>query len=138
MLKHTNSLKLALYASINIAEDISNQHANLLHHLGELLEAADCLQAKEGMLTKHTEEIGMPLQQQCDAVDRIGVQVGVLFKGKATVQRLAKLKVDNEEFPSVLEEIDNAVDFFGHESGGRQALEVGGSGTPIRHVKCRR
>jgi hypothetical protein len=123
MLKHTSSLKLALRASINIAEDISNRHADLLRHSGELSAAADRLQAEEEMLTKHAEEIGMPLQHY-DAVDRIGVQVGVLFKGKATVRGLAKLKVDNEEFPSVLEEIDNAVDFFGRESGGRQALEA--------------
>lgn len=122
MVKHTSSLKLALRASINIAEDISNRHADLLRHSGELSAAADRLQAEEEMLTKHAEEIGMPLQHY-DAVDRIGVQVGVLFKGKTIVRGLAKLKVDNEEFPSVLEEIDNAVDFFGRESGGKEALE---------------
>jgi len=121
MLKHTNSLKLALRASINIAEDISNRHADLLRHSGELSAAADRLQAEEELLTKHAEEIGMPLQHY-DAVDRIGIQVGVLFKGKTTVRGLAKLKVDNEEFPNILEEIDNAVDFFGRESGGKEAL----------------
>ena len=121
ILKHTNSFKLALRASINIAEDISNRHAELLRHSGELSAAADRLQAEEEMLTKHAEEIGMPLKHY-DAVDRIGIQVGVLFKGKTTVRGLAKLKVDNEEFPAVLEEIDNAVDFFGRESGGKEAL----------------
>lgn len=115
MLKHTNSLKLALRASINIAEDISNRHADLLRHSGELSAAADRLQAEEEMLTKHAEEIGVPLQHY-DAVDRVGVSVGVLFKGKTTVRGLAKLKVDNEEFPNVLEEIDNAVDFFARET----------------------
>ena len=123
VLKHSNSLKLALRASINIAEDISNRHAELLRHSGELSAAADRLQGEEEMLTKHANEIGMPLVHY-DAVDRIGIQVGVLFKGKTTVRGLAKLKVDNEEFPAVLEEIDNAVDFFGRESGGKEALAL--------------
>ena len=122
LLKHTTSLRLALRASINIAEDISNRHSDLLRHSGELSAAADRLQDEEGMLTKHAEEIGLPLKHY-DAVDRIGLAVGVLFKGKTTVRGLAKVKVDNDDFPLVLDQIDEAVAFFGRESGGREALQ---------------
>lgn len=117
-------MRLALRASINIAEDISNRHAELLRHSGELSAAADRLQAEEAMLSRHAEEIGMPLKHY-DAVDRIGVLVGVLFKGKTVVRGLAKLKVDNDDYSSVLDEIDDAVEFFGNESGmKREALEA--------------
>ncbi|KAG7356051.1 Sec34-like family protein [Nitzschia inconspicua] len=123
ILKHTTSLRLALRASINIAEDISNRHAELIRHSGELSAAADRLQGEQEMLSRHAEEIGMPLKHY-DAVDNVGVLVGVLFKGKAVVRGLAKIKVDSDEFPSVLDQIDDAVDFFGRESGGRDALEA--------------
>ena len=121
LLKHTTSLRLALRASINIADDISNRHAELLRHSGELSAAADRLQEEENMLTRHAEEIGLPLKHY-DAVDRIGIAVGVLFKGKTTVRGLAKVKVDNDDFPLVLDQIDEAVAFFGRESGGKEAL----------------
>jgi len=122
-LKHTTSLKLAVRASINIAEDIGNRHADLIRHSGELSAAADRLQEEETMLTRHAEEIGMPLKHY-DAVDRIGILVGVLFKGKSVVRGLAKIKVDNDEYPALLDEIDDAVDFFGRESGGKEALQA--------------
>lgn len=121
VLKHTTSLRLALRASINIAEDISNRHAELIRHSGELSAAADRLQDEEAMLTRHAEEIGLPLKHY-DAVDRIGIAVGVLFKGKTTVRGLAKIKVDDDEFPDLLDEIDNAVAFFSKECGGKDAL----------------
>jgi len=123
LLKHTTSLRLALRASINIAEDISNRHAELIRHSGELSAAADRLQGEQEMLSRHAEEIGMPLKHY-DAVDNIGILVGVLFKGKTVVRGLAKVKVDNDEFPSILDQIDDAVDFFARESGGREALEA--------------
>jgi hypothetical protein len=123
LLKHTTSLRLALRASINIAEDISNRHAELIRHSGELSAAADRLQGEQEMLSRHAEEIGMPLKHY-DAVDNIGILVGVLFKGKTIVRGLAKVKVDNDDFPSILDQIDDAVDFFGRESGGRDALEA--------------
>jgi conserved oligomeric Golgi complex subunit 3 len=123
LLKHTTSLRLALRASINIAEDISNRHAELIRHSGELSAAADRLQGEQELLSRHAEEIGMPLKHY-DAVDNIGLLVGVLFKGKTVVRGLAKIKVDNDEFPSTLDQIDDAVDFFGRESGGREALEA--------------
>mmetsp|Transcript_12672 Transcript_12672/g.29227 ORF Transcript_12672/g.29227 Transcript_12672/m.29227 type:complete len:409 (-) Transcript_12672:2209-3435(-) len=123
LLKHTTSLRLALRASINIAEDISNRHTELIRHSGELSAAADRLQGEQEMLSRHAEDIGMPLKHY-DAVDNIGVLVGVLFKGKAVVRGLAKVKVDNEDFPSTLDQIDDAVDFFARESGGREALEA--------------
>jgi len=123
VLKHTTSLRLALRASINIAEDISNRHAELIRHSGELSAAADRLQGEQEMLSRHAEEIGMPLKHY-DAVDRIGVLVGVLFKGRTVVRGLAKLKVDNDDFPTTLDKIDDAVEFFGRESGGKEALEA--------------
>jgi len=123
LLKHTTSLRLALRASINIAEDISNRHAELIRHSGELSAAADRLQGEQAMLNRHAEEIGMPLKHY-DAVDNIGVLVGVLFKGKTVVRGLAKLKVDNDEFPETLDKIDDAVEFFGRESGGKEVLEA--------------
>ncbi|CAB9508404.1 Golgi complex subunit 3 [Seminavis robusta] len=122
LLKHTTSMRLALRASINIADDISNRHAELLRHSGELSAAADRLQEEEAMLTRHAEEIGLPLKHY-DAVDRIGLAVGVLFKGTTTVRGLAKAKVDNDDFPELLDEIDEAVSFFGRECGGKAALE---------------
>ena len=122
-LKYATSLKLAVRACINIADDISNRHADLIRHSGELSAAADRLQDEEQMLSRHAEEIGLPLQHY-DAVDRIGVIVGVLFKGKTTVRGLAKIKVDSDEFPSILEEIDKAIVFFGNECGGKEALQA--------------
>jgi len=123
LLKHSTSLRLALRASINICEDISNRHAELLRHSGELSASADRLQVEETQLKQHAKEIGLPLQHY-DAVDRIGILVGVLFRGRQTVVRgLAKVKVDHDEYPEVLNEIDEAVDFFGNECGGRVALE---------------
>eukprot|EP00957_Ditylum_brightwellii_P060537 4596417-Ditylum_brightwellii.AAC.1 len=79
------------------------------------------------MLTQHAEEIGMPLKHY-DAVDRIGILVGVLFKdgGRTVVRGLAKLKVDNDDFAEVLGKIDDAVDFFGNECGGKEVLELHG------------
>lgn len=122
-LKYTTSLKLALRACNNIAEDIYQQHNELIRHSGELSAAADRLQEEEQILSKHAEEIGIPLQHY-DTVDRIGISVGVLFKGKATVRGLAKIKVDSDEFPSVLNDIDNAIIYFGNECGGKEALQA--------------
>jgi conserved oligomeric Golgi complex subunit 3 len=122
-LKYTTSLKLALRACTNIAEDISNRHTELIRHSGELSAAADRLQEEEQVLSKHAEEIGLPLQHY-DAVDRIGISVGVLFKGKTTVRGLAKVKVDSDEFPSVLDDIDKAIVYFGNECGGKEALQA--------------
>lgn len=123
VLKHSTSLRLALRASINICEDISNRHAELLRHSGELSAAADRLQAEEAQLAQHAKEIGLPLKHY-DAVDRIGILVGVLFRGKTTVRGLAKVKVDHEEYPEILDDIDEAVEYFGRECGGRDALQA--------------
>jgi conserved oligomeric Golgi complex subunit 3 len=122
-LKYTTSLKLGVRACINIADDISNRHAELIRHSGELSAAADRLQEEEQMLSRHAEEIGLPLQHY-DAVDRIGVSVGVLFKGQTTVRGLAKIKVDSDEFPMVLDEIDKAIVYFGNGCGGKEALQA--------------
>uniref|UniRef100_A0A7S4QLM6 Conserved oligomeric Golgi complex subunit 3 C-terminal domain-containing protein n=1 Tax=Ditylum brightwellii TaxID=49249 RepID=A0A7S4QLM6_9STRA len=127
LIKHSTSLRLALRASINITEDLSKRHSELLRHSSELSAAAERLQAEETMLTQHAEEIGMPLKHY-DAVDRIGILVGVLFKdgGRTVVRGLAKLKVDNDDFAEVLGKIDDAVDFFGNECGGKEVLELHG------------
>jgi hypothetical protein len=118
LIKHTASLKLALRASLNIANDVSQRHADLLRHSGELSAAAERLQHEEQVLTRRAEEIGMPLKHY-DAVDRIGILVGVLFKqgGRVTVRGIAKIHVDDERFVGILEEIDEAIAFFG-ENGG--------------------
>lgn len=130
LIKHTVSLRLALRASINIANDVSERHSDLLRHSGELSAAAERLQHEEQVLTRRAEEIGKPLKHY-DAVDRIGPLVGVLFKegGKVVVRGIAKLHVDNdEEFVRVLEEIDEAVEFFGEEGGGAEIFGRPGSG----------
>lgn len=118
LIKHTTTLKLALRASLNIANDVSQRHADLLRHSGELSAAAERLQHEEQVLTRRAEEIGMPLKHY-DAVDKIGVLVGVLFKegGRVTVRGIAKIHVDDERFVGILEEIDEAIAFFG-EGGG--------------------
>ena len=122
LIKHASSLKLALRASINIAQDISNRHAELLRHSGELSAAADRLQQEEEVLTKHAHDVGLPLEHY-NAVDRIGILVGVLVKNKVIVRGLAKIKVDNAEFSEILDEIDNAVEYFVRESGGPAILQ---------------
>ena len=60
----------------------------------------------------------MPLKHY-DAVDRIGILVGVLFKegGRVSVRGIAKLHVDDDRFEGILQEIDDAIAFFG-ENGG--------------------
>ena len=129
-IKHTASLRLALRASINIANDVSERHSDLLRHSGELSAAAERLQHEEQVLTTRAEEIGKPLKHY-DAVDRIGPLVGVLFKegGKVVVKGIAKLHVDNdEEFVRVLEEIDEAVEFFGVDGGGAEVFGRPGFG----------
>ena len=126
--KHTTSLRLACRASLNIAQDISAAHVALIRHSGELSAAADRLQEQATALEQHAAEIGQPLQHY-NAVDRIGIQVGVLFKTgtsrqqQSHVRGLAKIKVDDDEFPKVLQEIDDAILYFGKESGGSQALQ---------------
>lgn len=130
LIKHTASLHLALRASINIANDVSERHSDLLRHSGELSAAAERLQHEEQLLTRRAEEIGKPLKHY-DAVDRIGPLVGVLFKegGRVVVRGIAKLHVDNdEEFIRVLQEIDEAVEFFGEEGGGAEVFGRPGSG----------
>lgn len=130
LIKDTTSLRLALRASINIANDVSERHSDLLRHSGELSAAAERLQHEEQVLTRRAEEIGKPLKHY-DAVDRIGPLVGVLFKegGKVIVRGIAKLHVDNEEeFVRILEEIDEAIEFFGDDGGGAEVFGRPGSG----------
>ncbi|KAL7528657.1 hypothetical protein ACHAWF_002652, partial [Thalassiosira exigua] len=127
LVRHAASLRLALRASLNIADDVQRRHAELLRHSGELSAAAERLQHEERMLTDRAEEIGMPLKHY-DAVDRIGPLVGVHFKdGGHVVRGAARLHVDStEEFVAVLAQVDEAVEFFGGAAGGAG----GGGGGP--------
>ena len=124
-IKHTVSLRLAVRASINIAEDLSASHAALIRHSGELTRSADRLSDEARALEEHAEELGRPLQHY-NAVDELGPVVGVLFKGATQVVRgLAKIKVDEvDEFIQVLDTIDKAVGYFERESGGKEALDA--------------
>jgi hypothetical protein len=123
-IKHTVSLRLAVRASINIAEDLSASHAALLRHSGELTAAADRLADEAKSLEEHAGELGRPLVHY-NAIDQLGPVVGVLFKGTTQVVRgLAKIKVDEEEdYQQLLDTIDQAVSYFERESGGKEALQ---------------
>lgn len=129
-IRNAASLRLALRASLNIAEDVSRRHAELLRHSGELSAAAERLQAEEAVLTARAEEIGRPLEHY-DAVDRFGVVVGVLFKdgGRSVVRGPTRLNVndDRELYVEVLGQIDAAVDFFGGDGGGVEVFGRPGS-----------
>jgi hypothetical protein len=121
LIQHTSSLRIALHTSLTIANDVTQRHSDLLKHSGELSAAAERLQHEEQILTRRATEVGLPLKHY-DAVDRLGVLVGVLFKdgGRVIVRTNAKLHVDNnvDEFMEVLEQIDDAIEFFGESSGG--------------------
>ena len=129
-IRNAASLRLALRASLNIADDVSRRHAELLKHSGELSAAAERLQAEEAVLTARAEEIGRPLEHY-DAVDRSGVLVGVLFKdgGRSAVRGPTRLSVndDRERYVAVLEQIDAAVEFFGGDGGGVEVFGRPGS-----------
>ena len=113
LIKHTAKLRLALHASLNIANDVSARHADLLRHSGELSAAAERLQHEEQVLTKRATEIGLPLQHY-DAVDSIGILVGILFKdgGRVMVRGVPKINVNDnmDEFVTILSKIDDAVE----------------------------
>ena len=113
LIKHTAKLRLALHASLNIANDVSARHADLLRHSGELSAAAERLQHEEQVLTKRATEIGEPLQHY-DAVDSIGILVGILFKdgGRVMVRGIPKINVNDnmDEFVTILSKIDDAVE----------------------------
>jgi hypothetical protein len=114
--KHSISLRLALQGALQLTQDLSQRHAALLKHSGELSAAADRLQQEETLLTAHAEDIGRPLQHY-NAIDHIATQLGVLFKEKTTVRGLPKIKVDDEEddFKQLLDSLDAAVDYFLHQ-----------------------
>ena len=132
LIQHTAVLRIALQNSINIANDVNQRHSDLLKHSGELSAAAERLQHEEQILTRRANEVGMPLKHY-DAVDRLGILVGVLFKegGRVVVRTNAKLHVDNnvDEFMEVLEQIDDAIEFFAENSGVESNLGRPGSGS---------
>ncbi|KAL7472676.1 hypothetical protein ACHAXS_013046 [Conticribra weissflogii] len=126
LLRSAAALRLALRASLNIADDLSRRHADLLRHSGELSAAAERLQHEEAVLTRRAEEIGRPLKHY-DDVDGIGALVGVSWRegGRVAVRGAGRMDVDEEEeFLGVLAGVDEAMEFFGRgaEQGQRQRL----------------
>mmetsp|Transcript_38412 Transcript_38412/g.44755 ORF Transcript_38412/g.44755 Transcript_38412/m.44755 type:complete len:881 (-) Transcript_38412:130-2772(-) len=125
----TTHLTDALDSALSLSADIGIRHAELLHHSGELSTSAERLQSEESMLSAHASEIGAPLQHY-DAVDTLGIRVGVLFKTTSTgkssvvVRGLARVKVDSEEYVRILDEVDDAVEFFVRGEGNVSAEGV--------------
>ena len=115
LISHSSTLRLALRASINITEDVSRRHTELLLHSGELSAAAERLQHEETLLARRAEDIGRPLRHY-DAVDSLGPIMGVHYRdgGRTVVRSPPRLHVDDtEEYGRILEQIDEAVNFFG-------------------------
>ena len=115
ILTTTSTLHATLLKTTSLAQSITNRHTSLLHHSSELSISAERLQNESDQLAQHATEIGLPLKHY-DAVDRLGLQVGVLFKNGNVVKGLAKVKVDEDEFVGVLEDVDAAVNFFAERS----------------------
>ena len=111
ILTNTTSLHSTLLQTTNLVSAITNRHSTLLQHSSELSHAAERLQNESDQLAQHAEEIGLPLKHY-DAVDRLGLQVGVLFKNGVMVNGIAKVKVDDDDFVNVLQDVDDAVGFF--------------------------
>ncbi len=112
ILNSTHSLHSTLHQTTTLANYLTQRHAALLQHSSELSHNAERLQNESDLLTHHAEEIGLPLKHY-DAVDRLGVMVGVLFKNKMIVKGLARVKVDDTvELKAVLNDVDDAVRFF--------------------------
>lgn len=115
IIQSSTTLHNALVQTTTLAKDISARHEALLQHSSELSQAAERLQSESDQLAQHAEEIGLPLKHY-DAVDHLGIQVGVLFKNGTVVNGLAKIKVDDDGFVQVLDDIDAAVRFFAERS----------------------
>jgi len=116
ILQQTSSLQSHLKNTIDVATNISNSHEALLRHSSDLSHAAERLQTESEELTKHANEIGLPLKHY-DAVDTLSTAVGVLFKNDRMVKGLARVKVDStDEFVQVLQDIDAAILFFAERS----------------------
>lgn len=111
IIETSSNLHNALIKTTNLAKEIQERHDSLLKHSSELSKAAERLQSESDQLSEHAKEIGLPLKHY-DAVDHLGVQVGVLFKNGTVVHGLAKIKVDDKEIIQVLEDIDSAIKFF--------------------------
>jgi conserved oligomeric Golgi complex subunit 3 len=115
IIQSSTTLHNALVQTTTLAKGISARHEALLQHSSELSQAAERLQSESDQLAQHAEEIGLPLKHY-DAVDHLGIQVGVLFKNGTVVNGLAKIKVDDDGFVQVLDDIDAAVRFFAERS----------------------
>ena len=117
---------------VNVSEGILTRQNNLVQRSIEVSANCERLAEEVQMLTKEADEIGAPLKHY-DAVDRVGVKVGVLFKPMkdnptkvVTVRGLAKIKVDDEEeYLQVLSEIDEACAYFAEfEDGSGVAHQI--------------
>lgn len=115
IIQSSTALHNALVQTTTLAKGISARHEALLQHSSELSQAAERLQSESDQLAQHAEEIGLPLKHY-DAVDHLGIQVGVLFKNGTVVNGLAKIKVDDDGFVQILDDIDAAVRFFAERS----------------------
>eukprot|EP00979_Chaetoceros_neogracilis_P015460 scaffold5936_cov268-Chaetoceros_neogracile.AAC.25 len=115
ILDSTSNLHTTLLKTSSLAQSITNRHTSLLQHSSELSLSAERLQHESDQLAQHAIEIGLPLKHY-DAVDRLGLQVGVLFKKGTVVKGLAKIKVDEGDFVGVLVDVDAAVNFFAERS----------------------
>ena len=112
-IEHTIPVRSDLETCIEVCQDLLERHTELLQHSGELSAAAERLQSEEIILSKKAKEISAPLKHY-DAMDKMGILVGVLFKdqGNTVIRGLPKIKVDNDDFVNVLDQIDEAMVFF--------------------------
>lgn len=119
-----------------LSDGIMNRQTNLVKRSIEVSANCERLADEVQILTKHADEIGAPLKHY-DAIDRVGLGLGVLFKQQpnakdkskkvVTVRGLAKVKVDDEEeFMKYLNEVDDACVYFANSlSGAEHEKEYG-------------
>mmetsp|Transcript_8701 Transcript_8701/g.16419 ORF Transcript_8701/g.16419 Transcript_8701/m.16419 type:complete len:977 (+) Transcript_8701:112-3042(+) len=122
ILTNTANLHKVLLETVNLAQSITDRHASLLQHSSELSLSAERLQNESSLLERHAMEIGLPLKHY-DAVDRLGLQVGILFKNGNTVRGLSSVKVDDAAFPVFLDDVDAAIRFFAERKDMSAAAE---------------
>lgn len=126
ILTNTANLHKVLLETMALAQAISDRHSSLLQHSSELSLSAERLQNESNLLERHAMEIGLPLKHY-DAVDRLGLQVGILFKNGNIVRGLSSVKVDDAAFHGVLNDVDAAVRFFA-ERRDMSTAETAGRG----------
>lgn len=126
ILTNTANLHKVLLDTVSLAQSISDRHSSLLQHSSELSLSAERLQNESNLLERHAMEIGLPLKHY-DAVDRLGLQVGILFKNGNIVRGLSSVKVDDAAFSGILDDVDAAVRFFAERKDMSAADTAGNS-----------